>query len=323
MPFCEDIRSACRAVVAEARAVRIDDAALARIEPGEPPRLDPADHFLDGSPEAVATYVLALDAVNFGSGWFAELAAGRPGGFGYETVASALAERFRAAPPGPAELAARRDVEVAALFGQPPHHELTGHFGAALRELGAFLGRGGAPVRPAGGTSPGRGGAPDRPAGGPSIGRTGRVEGALGVIAAAEGSAERLAGQLAAGMPMWRDPLAKRAQLAASDLVLAGVAELGDLDALTLFADNLVPHVLRRDGALVLDPALERAIDAGELLASDGPELELRAAAVVAGERLARRLGVTERDLDGMLWQRGQAPRYADPPPHRCHTTAY
>ncbi len=36
----------------------------------------------------------------------------------------------------------------------------------------------------------------------------------------------------------------KRAQIVASDLALAGVARFADLDRLTIFADNLVPHVL-------------------------------------------------------------------------------
>lgn len=287
--FCENIRIACRAVVAGAEWVRIDPRALERITPGDPPRLDPASHFLDGPPDAVAAYVLTLDAVNFGSGWFAELGQ-RPGGFGYEQVSRALAERFRA--EGPWSGAAMRGLgaeEVGGLFGLERGHALTGHFTAALRELGAFL--------------------------------DGRC--ALEVIAGADGSAERLAATLVRSMPGWRDPLAKRAQLAASDLVLAGVATFGDLDALTIFADNLVPHVLRRDGALVLDRGLERHLDAGLELEPGRRELELRAAAVVAGERLARRLGVTQRDLDGMLWQRGQAARYADPPAHRCRTTAY
>ncbi len=42
----------------------------------------------------------------------------------------------------------------------------------------------------------------------------------------------------------------KRAQITPSDLALAGVAEFDDLDRLTIFADNLVPHVLRVDGVL-------------------------------------------------------------------------
>jgi hypothetical protein len=77
----------------------------------------------------------------------------------------------------------------------------------------------------------------------------------------------RLAELLAGGMALWHDPgFAKRAQLLASDLASAGVAELRDLEALTVFADNLVPHVLRCEGVLVLDGRLVAHIDAGRLL---------------------------------------------------------
>ena len=55
----------------------------------------------------------------------------------------------------------------------------------------------------------------------------------------------------------------KRAQLVPSDLALAGMARFRDLDRLTIFADNLVPHVLRVDGVLVYDPRLAARIDAG------------------------------------------------------------
>ncbi len=76
-----------------------------------------------------------------------------------------------------------------------------------------------------------------------------------------------LAAQLAAGMPMFADPgFYKRAQILPADLALAGVAEFDDLDELTIFADNLVPHVLRVDGVLAYDDELAAQIDAGELL---------------------------------------------------------
>ena len=58
----------------------------------------------------------------------------------------------------------------------------------------------------------------------------------------------------------------KRAQIAASDLALAGVARFGDLDRLTIFADNLVPHVLRCDGVLSTTSAWRAHIDAERLL---------------------------------------------------------
>ena len=42
----------------------------------------------------MAAYLLTLDAINFGSGWFPTLRK-RPGCSGYFTVAWALADRFR------------------------------------------------------------------------------------------------------------------------------------------------------------------------------------------------------------------------------------
>jgi hypothetical protein len=65
-------------------------------------------------------------------------------------------------------------------------------------------------------------------------------------------------------MPFFDDPgLWKRAQIAANDLALAGVASFADIDRLTVFADNLVPHVLRIDGVLRYDPELAARVDAG------------------------------------------------------------
>ena len=98
-----------------------------------------------------------------------------------------------------------------------------------------------------------------------------------------------------AGLPHWDDRgrhpatggevwFYKRAQLAAADLALAGLARFADLDRLTLMADNLVPHVLRLDGVLRVEPGLVERIERGELLTAGEPEeVELRAVAVTAG----------------------------------------
>jgi hypothetical protein len=144
------------------------------------------------------------------------------------------------------------------------------------------------------------------------------------VVAEAGGSAERLAADLAAGMPFFDDRgFYKRAQIVPSDLALAGVVELDDLDRLTIFADNLVPHVLRMDGVLRYEPDLAAHIDAGELLPPGGAEREIRACAVVACEEIARRLGVAPRTLDHWLWNRGQSPQYKAVPRHRTRTVFY
>jgi hypothetical protein len=60
--------------------------------------LDPRCHYLEGEAEAVAAYMLALDTINFGSGWFPTLRK-RPGASGYVTIAWALADHFRVAGP--------------------------------------------------------------------------------------------------------------------------------------------------------------------------------------------------------------------------------
>jgi len=126
---------------------------------------------------------------------------------------------------------------------------------------------------------------------------------------------------------MYRDPgYFKRAQLAPATLAVAGLAQWRDLDRLTIFADNLVPHVLRCDGVLVYDERLAAHIDAGHPLVR-GWELqaeeEIRAAAVHACARIAPRLGISEAALDGRLWHRGQAPAIKARPRHRRRCVFY
>jgi hypothetical protein len=235
-------------------------------------------------------YVLTLDAINFGSGWFPTLRK-RPGCSGYFTVAWALTDRFRAEGPWTGhELRGLTPSAVAAVLGQEPGHELMALYARALNDLGGFLGE----------------------------------RSAVDVVAAAGGSAERLAGQLAEGMPFFDDRgFYKRAQITPSDLSLAGVGEFADLDRLTIFADNLVPHVLRMDGVLVYNPALAARIDAGELIEPGGEEREIRACAVHACEAIADGLGVSPRILDMWLWNRGQQARYKGVPRHRTRTVFY
>jgi len=315
----DEIRAACAAVVAAAIFVRIDAAripayAAALAAAGrETAVFDPQYHFV-GNGVDTAAFVLTLDAINFGSGYF-PLLRKRPGLPGYFTVSLALKERFEA--HGPLDAATLRDLTAAdcrALFEQPTDggglDELMGHFATALNVLGAHL-------------LAHYSGRPER------------------LIAAAGGSAARLTALLAA-LPTFRDvsayrgrrvPFYKRAQLVAADLALAlggaGLGAFDDLDRLTIFADNLVPHVLRVDGVLSYDPALLARLAAGELLVAGSPEeVEIRAAAVHAAELLVaacRAQGEprTARDLDYVLWNRGLAPRYREQPRHRTRTTAY
>ena len=312
-----DIRAACAGVAARADFVRLNDSALpvyaATLTDLPTPHYDTDHHFL-GTPEATLAYVVVLDTVNFGSGYFPFLSK-RPGLSGYFTVSTCLKDRFeRLGPPGAAEL---RDLSLrncAALFEQPLENpvqtELIALFAQALNDLGAWLER--------------------------------RFEGSFGnLVEAAEGSAETLA-TLLAEMPFFQDvsvykgvqvPLYKRAQITASDLALAfggrGFGAFHDLDALTMFADNLVPHVLHLDGLLEYEASLLEHLARGELLPPGSPqEVELRAVGLHAVECLVAELrrqgvGVSARQLDILLWDRGQAARYRAQPRHRTRTVFY
>ena len=110
-------------------------------------------------------------------------------------------------------------------------------------------------------------------------------------------------------MTMFADPgFYKRAQIvAAATSRWPAWREFADLDRLTIFADNLVPHVLRCDGVLRYDDAPGRAHRRGPARCRmDAREREIRACAVHACELLAARLGVAPRALDTWLWNRGQ-----------------
>ena len=290
MSLTDQVREACRAIAESARHVSIDPERLAELEPGPPPELDTERHYLEGSPEDVADYMLVLDTINFGSGWFPTLRK-RPGMSGYFTVAASLADRWRSSGPWSSdELQALRGNDLAAVLGQEPDHELMGLYAEALRDLGRFLG----------------------------------ARRALDLVAEASGSAERFASMLAAGMPFFDDRgFWKRAQITPNDLALAGVAQFSDLDRLTIFADNLVPHVLRVDAVLRYDPALAARIDAEELLPLGDEEREIRGCAVHACELIAERTGMPARMVDTALWNRGQAARYKSVPRHRTRTVYY
>jgi hypothetical protein len=276
------VRLHCAGVAAAARHVQIDPDA--EVAAGGISGLDETLHFLEGSPVDVARYVLILDTINFGSGWFGQL----------DTTTDALTQRLTAhtrahgAPWSAAELRSLDAAAVGDALGLDPAQQLTRLYSAALNHLGLVLG--------------------DRP-----------------LLKLLGDSAEALAERLAEGMPFFDDRgFYKRAQIAANDLQLAGVVDFPDIDRLTVFADNLVPHVLRVDGVLVYSDELAERIDAGvELTAGGDLERELRGCAVHACEGLATKLGVPARLLDNWLWNRGQQPPYSERPAHITRSVYY
>jgi hypothetical protein len=265
-------------------------------------------------PEQVAGRVLALDAVNFGSGWH-PVVRKRLGPSGARSMANGLAAWLGDEEGVTAERLARLDTDTAHMVFDQPHDrgpvdELMGLFTVALNDLGRVV------LDDHGGSF-------------------------VALVDRAGGSAASMAALLVE-MPFFRDvstygglevPLLKRAQIVSADLHRAfggiGPGRFDDLDRLTAFADNLVPHVLRVDGVLAYDDHLLDRIEAGELLVAGSPEeVEIRALGVHAVECLRTALvdkghDVPSWHLDQVLWQRGGGPRYKDQPRHRARSVFY
>ncbi|WP_229022836.1 queuosine salvage family protein [Actinomarinicola tropica] len=317
---CDEIRERCRWVAERAAHVRIDPERLPdyarELSLSERGRVgsDPAHHALD-DPEGTAAFVISLDAINFGSGWFPTIRK-RPGMSGYHTIATAWREHVEAHGAPTAEaLTALTRAEVCRIFDQvddedDPATELMELFTSALNDLGAFV------LEEADGSF-------------------------LAVVEGAGGSAERLV-TILDRMPFFHDvaeyhgvdvPLYKRAQITAMDLHLAfggeGPGRFDDIARLTMFPDNLVPHVLRIDGVLAFDDDLVHRIDAEELIApGTDEEIEIRACGVHAVELLRDELErqghhITSGELDTILWTMGGDPRYKARPRHRTRTVSY
>jgi hypothetical protein len=262
---------------------------------------DSETHPGTGVPEELAAFWLTLDAVNFGSGWFPTLRK-RPGRGGYFTVAIGIRERFRDRGPwSAAELASIGSEEVAATLGQDPTHELMSRFATSLQNLGRHVAT--------------------------------EFHGSFLKLARSAPGAVELAERLGAWECFadrseyqgFEVPFLKRAQIAAADLARTGVVSFGNLDRLTMFADNLVPHVLRLDGVLVYKLTLLGRIERGELLEHGSPEeVEIRACGLHAVELIAAECqGTCPAEIDRVLWNRGQLLPYKAVPRHRSRCTAY
>jgi Queuosine salvage protein len=311
------IRSSCAAVAQVSTHVTIDDERIAGFATEinlDIERHDPGQERL-GADEATAAFVLGLDAINFGSGYFPHLRK-RPNMSGYHTIAASLrdlvADTGRLTTP---RLAAWTVDDAAATFGQVldggPAHELMELFTEAWHDLAAFV---------------------DRVGGGSFV----------DTVAVADGHADRLV-QLLAEIPFYRDvhqhPAAgevlfyKRAQITVQDLSVAfdreGPGRFGDRAELTMFADNLVPHVLRVEGVLRFDDDLLARIAAVDDIPVGSPEeIEIRACGLHAVELLrgtleAKGMYVTAGDLDNVLWNLGAAARYKEVSRHRTCCVFY
>jgi hypothetical protein len=307
------IRTGFAAVAHAADHVKIRhdrlDTYAATLPPAPPQNLFDPEHHYEGDAESTAAYVLALDAINFGSGYKPLMKAegwNMIDGSIYFTVSTRLKQEFENAAPLTAAALTQLTPADCRRILQLPTGEHSTTFAtlcaSALNELGAA------------------------------------VNGSFhDFVTAHKGSAAALVQTLAA-LPHFHDvhdykgmriPILKRAQIAAADLHLAfnhkNITLFSDIAGLTMFADNAVPHVLRTDGILEYTPELAAKIAAGTFLpAGSAAEVELRACAGHAVELIAARKGLRAMDIDHILWHRSaENPDYRNKPTHRTLTHFY
>ena len=315
----DQVRAVCKTVAENATHIQIEYERIPAYAASLPldqiarPEHDPDCHYL-GRGDDTAAFFLTLDSINFGSGYFPHLRK-HTGKSGYFTVAGCLNAYFKKEGPFSARALTRLTaVDCTRIFAQDPNNQpiaaLMQHYASALNELGAHL--------------------------------QAHFNGSFSqLITTADASAQRLV-ELLVKMTGFKDvalwdgievPFFKRAQLAAADLSLAfngkGLGRFKDLDDLTIFADNLVPHVLRIDQILNYSNTLKTRIETGEQIAAGSKlEIEIRACALHAVELIKAALQasgqtINAMTLDFLLWNRGQLPTYKAIPRHRTRTLFY
>ena len=310
------VRASCERIVRLASHVTINDAAIAQ-EMGKPDwdltassQWGACDfHFCDGT-DLTAQYVLVLDALNF-CFWPLD-------GYEYHHLAGGLKQALlRDSTAFAAEkLAVLTSAQLTTWLQADASQviPLVDERARLLREVGAVL--------------------------------LAHFDGqAANLVRAAHQSAVRLVQLVTAWFPGFRDHSVyqgaqavfyKRAQIFVGDVWGAfehtGLGLFTDMDQLTCFADYRIPQLLRPLGILTLSAALAQAVDdRQEIPAGSEQELELRAATVIAVERMCSalrergRTDVTPVLLDWLLWQRGERlnEMQAIPPHHRVLTIYY
>ncbi len=264
-------------------------------------------HYISADKEKTAAYILALDSINFGSGYF-HIAQECGIELEYTVIAGGLKKAFeRGELDNPEAWVQVTAADFSLLLSVPQGAQqqldkLMTLFAGHLRQTGEKI----------------------------LAEYQGRV---LDLLERANHSVADLA-DIAAGWKGFHDvhsykgreiPILKRAQILASDMNLA-LSSLKDMDKLTIFADNMVPHVLRCDGILEYAAPLAAKIDGGvPLLSGSAEEIEIRACAIHAVElmKASAPQPVTSVNIDHLLWHRGYEPELYSKPSHRTLTTDY
>jgi NAD(P)-dependent dehydrogenase (short-subunit alcohol dehydrogenase family) len=313
------VRESCTRVMERAQHIQIDGGALESfmqsisVEDVKQTYRWEAEFHPIGERGSLIDFVFSIDAINFGCGFSPDWKRHRKAGT-YATVAQALTDLQESGVELGASFAASvTDQQVAEMLGVEESFSLVSMFGKALRSLGRFV-----------------------------YTNFGTYQEFLESLSPS-GAAQNLVQQLVEHVGEFNDCCLyrgevvyfyKRAQILVNDLHLA----LGndspfiedEVASLTMFADNLVPHVFLCEKVLQYDERLLDTILLGNPLGiASAEEVEIRAAGVVAVERGAQILSelsgkrIYPAMLDVYLWNQGQDVRYKSRPRHLTKTYYY
>ena len=316
MNLIEQVLPCCTWVAQQARHVKIHPekipAAVDLVLKKYPliTEMDSSIHYISSDPEETTAYFLALDSINFGSGYF-PIAKDCEIKLDYMVVAGRLKKAFERGELNKPEQWIKTAPEnfsrimKVPMGTHPKLDELMSLFSDHLQKTGEKI--------------------------------LSEYKGSpLYLLEKADYSAKKLT-NIVAEWDHFRDihlykgrevPFLKRAQILAADLNLA-LSGFTDMDKLTTFADNRVPHVLRCDDILKYNTALASKIANSILLPSGSEEeIEIRATTIYAVELMrqaAQNQGhaITSVNLDHLLWHRGHEPALYTKPTHRTPTADY
>lgn len=273
------------------------------------------DFYFRGSDEtSLVDYTFTLNALNFGSGLSSQWKDKRKkSGSSFKHIAQGLKDYAEAGSPLGSEFAQQvTEDQLSSIIGIAPSMEIIPMFKKSLNELGDF-----------------------------TVSAFGSYSNLLSSLDSQK-RGELLATTLLTNLPCYADVaeyhgekiyLLKRAQILANDLYLAfqgfGPGDIKDVNRLTMFADNLLPHVFRVEGILEYDKALLDRINNGEAISKDSEEeIEIRATAVQVVEIMrqmfrAKIPNIFSAQIDWFLWEYAQQPKYKSLPRHRTATYFY
>lgn len=320
MNVFDKVRESTKKVTKQAKFIKLNPQKLEQLaQKLDPQKIKKAygytgEFYFRGKKEDLLNYVVTLNAMNFGSGLSAEWREKRKyKESSFKSVALALKKEIEGGNNLSSDFAKKvKKEQIAKMLETEPDFELIGMFEKSLNELGEF-----------------------------TISNFGNYSNLI-ISLKPENRAEELVNLLMQNLSCYIDIASynefevyflKRAQILANDLYLAfegkDYGEVRDIDKLTMFADNLVPHYFRVEGGLEYNQQLlDRIQKEIKIPAGSKEEIEIRAFGIQCVEKLKEILSkkdptIISAAIDWYIWEIAHDLKYKSVPRHQTVTFFY